>query len=58
MKRLAQFLSWMALLGSVLVSFLFFTDRIALEQVKQALFFLALLWFLATPVWMEHSSSD
>ncbi len=58
MKRVAQIISWLALAGTLLPACLFFAGRIDLAQVKAWMLAAAIVWFLATPIWMEHKATD
>jgi hypothetical protein len=57
-KRLAQLVSVLALVGTILPALLFFAGRIPLEQVKFWMLVAALFWFVATPLWMEHKAGE
>lgn len=57
-KRIAQILSGLALVGTIVPPVLFFADRLSLSATQQWLLGAALLWFLATPIWMEHKATE
>jgi hypothetical protein len=57
MKRIAQAISGLALIGTLLPPCLFFADALDLAVVKQWMMAAALVWFLATPFWMEHKTT-
>ena len=54
MKKIAQFVSVVALVGTVAPSVLFFYDSIDLPTVKTWMIPATLLWFLSATLWMEH----
>jgi hypothetical protein len=54
MKRFAQFISGVALAGTLIPPCLFFADRMDLTAMQRWMLVAALLWFIATPYWMEH----
>jgi hypothetical protein len=58
MKRTAQIISWLALAGTLLPPCLFFADRLSLAATQGSMLLAAVIWFLATPVWMEHKTTD
>lgn len=58
MKRIAQVLSAVALVGTLLPSCLFLFDRLSLAGTQQWMLAAAVLWFVATPLWMEHSTGS
>jgi hypothetical protein len=57
MKRIAQLLSFLALVGTLLAPLLFFADAVSLAAMQRWLLVAAILWFVATPFWMEHKAS-
>jgi len=54
MKRCAQVLSAVALAGTLLPACLFFADRLTLPAAQNWMLGAVVLWFLATPLWMER----
>jgi hypothetical protein len=53
MPRVAlQVVSWIALIGTILPSVLFLTDRMSLDASKGWLLGATIAWFIATPLWM------
>ena len=47
----------LALAGTLLPPFLFFADALGLAAMQRWLLVAAILWFVATPFWMEHKAS-
>jgi hypothetical protein len=58
MKRLAQILSAGALVATLVPACLFFADRLPLAAMQQWLLGATVLWFIATPLWMEHQTGE
>jgi len=58
LKRIAQVLSAVALAGTLIPPALFFADRLGLTATGHWMLGAAVLWFLATPFWMEHKASE
>ena len=58
MKRIAQIISYLALAATLLPAVLFFADRLELPLAKLWMLGAALVWFVATPLWMEHKATD
>jgi hypothetical protein len=58
MKRIAQLISWIALVGTIVPALMFFADRLSLAAMQQWLLGTAVIWFVATPLWMEHKATD
>ena len=58
MKRAAQILSYVALVATLLPAALFFADKLELPMAKAWMLGAALVWFLATPFWMEHKATE
>ena len=52
MKTLCQILSWVAIAGTILPSFLFLMDSMNLDQAKLLMRWATILWFVVTPLWM------
>jgi len=58
MKRVAQIISWLGLAATLVPPILFFADRVELPAVKAWMLAGAVIWFSATPFWMEHKATD
>ncbi len=58
MKRIAQILSGLALAGTLVPPVLFFADRVTLAMTQRWMMIATILWFVATPFWMEHKATD
>ncbi len=58
MKRLAQIISYVALAATLLPPVLFFANRLDLSATKACMLVAAVVWFVATPLWMEHKAMD
>jgi hypothetical protein len=58
MKRSAQIISFLALAATLLPAVLFFADKLELPLAKLWMLAGALVWFVATPIWMEHKATD
>ncbi len=58
MKRVAQIISCAALVATLTPAVLFFADQIELPVAKLWMLGAAVVWFAATPVWMEHKARD
>jgi hypothetical protein len=53
-RTLAQLASWLALAASIVPALLFYVDRMTLRQVKLWMLVATVIWFVATPLWMER----
>ena len=58
MKRIAQIISYLALAATLLPALLFFADKLDLPTAKLWMLAAAVVWFVATPLWMEHQATD
>ena len=58
MKRVAQIVSYLALAATLLPALLFFADKLDLQAAKLWMLAAAVVWFVATPLWMEHKATD
>jgi len=56
MKRLAQLISLLALGLTVACPMLFFYEQLSLARTQVWMLIGAIIWFLATPFWMEHKA--
>jgi hypothetical protein len=54
MRQLARIVSVVALAGTILPALLYFTDRLDLVAVKQWMLVSTIVWFIATPQWMDR----
>lgn len=57
MKRIAQIISGLALAGTILPPCLFFADKLSLAATQQWMLGATVVWFIATPFWMEHKTT-
>ncbi len=58
MKRLAQIVSGVALAGTLLPAALFFADKLELGRAQTWMLAAAVVWFIVTPLWMEHKATE
>ena len=58
MKRIAQLISCLALAATLLPAVLFFAGKLELPAAKLWMLVAALVWFVTTPLWMEHKATD
>jgi hypothetical protein len=56
MKTVAQIISMLALAGTILPPLLFLSGGMELAQVKWWMLVATILWFSATPLWMERKA--
>lgn len=57
MRKALQLVSSLALAGIVVPPILYFTGGLTLETVKTVTLMATVLWFVATPFWMNNRSS-
>jgi hypothetical protein len=55
MKKIAQVVSALALLTTILSPLLFFADRISQAQAESWMLASAVAWFISAPLWMESA---
>ena len=58
MRRILQVVSWLALAGTVLPSCLYLADSLDLDSVKTAMLVSTVVWFVATPLWLERKPEE
>jgi hypothetical protein len=56
MRRVVQLLSWIALVGAVLPSFLFLAGTVELDSAKTLTLVATIAWFVFTPLWMGRET--
>lgn len=52
MRTIAQILSWLAIVGTILPSFLYLFNSMSLENCQLTMLAATIVWFVATPLWM------
>ena len=57
-KRIAQIVSALALAATIVPPCLFFAGTLTLAAVQPWMLGATVLWFAATPLWMEHKATD
>ena len=57
MKRIALAVSVLALLGIIVPPCLFFSSQLELGTTKQWMLAATVVWFVSTPLWMEHQAT-
>lgn len=57
MKRTAQILSALALVATLVPACMYFTDSLSLVAAQKIMLGAVVMWFVATPLWMEHKAS-
>jgi hypothetical protein len=58
MNSIAQIISWVALGGTLLPSCLLFAGMMDLDQMKVWTLVATIVWFVLTPLWMEHKAKE
>ena len=58
MKRIAQGISWLALAGILASACMFYGRRLDQVEVNGWLLGFTVVWFVATPIWMEHQVGE
>lgn len=56
MKRIAQAVSLVSLIGTILPPILFVGDRLDVDAMRFWMLVSTIAWFAATPMWMERES--
>ena len=57
MRIFTQMLSFLSLLATVIPAYLFWMGIMDLNTVKWIMFLATIVWFVATPVWMERKET-
>lgn len=58
MKRVLRTVSWLALVGTILPSFLFLAGLVELSTSKWLLLGATVAWFVTAPLWMGRQAAD
>jgi len=58
MKTMAKLVSWLALAATLLTPVIYLAGRMDLAQVKLSLTIATIVWFIATPLWMERGDAQ
>jgi hypothetical protein len=58
MKKIAQIISVLALLGTLAPALLFFNGTMDLASVKTWMLIATVVWFVSATLWMEHKVAD
>jgi hypothetical protein len=57
MKTAAQIVSWLALAATILAPMIYLAGTMTLPTMITCLNTATILWFIATPIWMERSEN-
>ena len=57
MRIFTQILSFLSLLATVVPAYLFWMGKMDLDTVKWIMFLATIVWFAATPFWMDRKES-
>jgi len=58
MRTIAKTISGLALVGTLTPTFLFMSGQLDLPQMKTWMLVATVIWFVATPVWMDRESKS
>ncbi|MFA5293360.1 MAG: hypothetical protein WC496_10040 [Phycisphaerae bacterium] len=56
-NQIFKIISFLALVILILPSFMYFADKMNLDQVKNAMLAATVIWFVAASLWMWKSNS-
>lgn len=57
MKTMAQIISWIALAATIITPMVFLAGKLELDAMKLWLSVATVVWFVATPIWMERGEA-
>ena len=58
MRKLAQIVSWLSLIGVIVPSVLYLSGQTTLPAVKMWMLVFTIVWFVTVPIWMERKPED
>ena len=56
-RRIFQVVSWLALAGTIVPSMIFLGGSTGLGPMKSFMLLAAIVWFVATPLWMGRAKA-
>lgn len=57
MKPIAKIISWIALAATIIVPMVYLAGAVTLDNMILWLNVATVVWFVATPIWMERSET-
>jgi hypothetical protein len=58
MKRITQLISLIALVATIVPALMYMAGSIDLPAVKTTMFIATVVWFIATPLWMDRRTAS
>jgi len=58
MRILAQIISWLSLLGTLVPAIAFLAGRLTLDTMKTWMLVCTVVWFVSVPVWMDRAAKN
>jgi len=58
MRDLARIISWIALAGVIVPSFLYLSGQMELPRVKWVMLIATVVWFATVPLWMGRQPTE
>jgi hypothetical protein len=58
MRRILQVISWLAIAGTILPSFLYLLDAESLANCQRSMLVATIAWFVVTPCWMGRGPQN
>jgi len=58
MRKLAQIISWLALVGVIVPAILYLAGKTTLPAVKLWMLVFTVIWFVSVPIWMERKPEE
>ncbi len=58
MRKLAQIISWLALVGTLVPAIVYLAGSITLPAVKAWMLGFTVIWFVTVPIWMDRKPRE
>jgi hypothetical protein len=58
MRTVAQIISWLALLGTLVPSLAYLAGSLTLDAVKAWMLVCTIVWFVTVPIWMDRAAKN
>jgi hypothetical protein len=58
MRTIAQIISWLSLIGTLVPSIAYLAGSLTLDAMKTWMLVCTLIWFVTVPIWMDRAAKS
>ncbi len=58
MRTIAQIISWLSLIGTLVPSIAYLAGSLTLDAMKTWMLVCTLIWFVTVPIWMDRAAKN